>query len=299
MKHITYKIYTGLLLVNLLFFIGCNPEDDDHLRIPPIQSGGSVWAKVDPANAFFDVSDLSNTKYVLDLEAFDFEDGNLIQQYDIYVSFVDASEGTTSDTVFLKTATTFPSQLEITPSEIATALGLSDGLDAFGAGDFFNFTMEVVMKDGTVFSRDNTSDDIVLENNSRGTFFLSTFIGCPSFDINDLIGTYNITSDAFGLSLTSTTEVIAGPSANQVIIKDVFGHGLDMTVTFDAQGIATVNPRQNVWDPANYGLPEYGKGYAAGTGRAFGCIGMIAMNFSYSVDLGPYDGTHQYTIVKQ
>jgi hypothetical protein len=299
MKNITNTIYTGLCLTALLVVLGCNPEDNEHFRIPQLKSGGAVWAKVDPAHAFFDVSDLSNTRYVLDLEAFDFEKGNLVRQYDIYVSFVDASEGTTSDTVFLKSATEFPSRVEITPSEIVSALNLPDGLDALGAGDFFNFTMEVIMKDGTVFNRNNTSDDIVLENNSRGTFLLSTFVGCPSFDINDLIGSYDITNDAWEVTLTSTTEVVAGPSPNQVIIKDAFGHGFDMALTLDAQGIATVNPRQNTWDPANYGLVGYGKGYALGNGRAFSCIGMITLDFVFSVDIGTYGGTWNYTIVKQ
>lgn len=299
MKKILNIKFYALLLAVVTGMIGCNPEDDDHLKIPELQSGGSVWAKVDPALSFFDISDLANTRYAMDLEAFDFEDGNLVQQYDVYVSHVDASEGTISDTVFLTSVTQFPSRLEITPSQIASALELPDGIAAFDAGDFFNFTMEVIMKDGRVFNRDNTSDDIVLEENGRGTFLLSTFIGCPSFDINSLIGQYTITKDEWEVTLTGTTEVVAGPQPNQLVVKDAFGHGFDMTITFDAQGVGTVNPRQNTWDPANYGLVGYGKGYSAGTGRGFSCIGMITMDFVYSVDIGTYGGTWNYTIVKQ
>lgn len=299
MKKILNIKFFGLLLMAVGGLIGCNPEDDDHLKIPPPESGGSVWAKVDPAQSFFDISDLANTRYAMDLQAFDFEGGTLVQQYDVYVSFVDASEGTTSDTVLLTSVTQFPSRLEITPTQIAAALQIDEGIAAFDAGDFFNFTMEVIMKDGKVFNRNNTSDDIVLEENGRGTFLLSTFIGCPSFDINSLIGQYTITKDEWEVTLTTTTEVVAGASPNQVIIKDVFGHGLDMTVTFDAQGIATVNPRQNTWEPTNFGLVGFGKGYSLGNGRGFSCIGMITLDFVYSVDIGTYGGTWNYTIVKQ
>lgn len=297
-KVLNIKLF-GLLLISIGCIVGCNPEDDDHLRIPPLESGGSVWAQVDPDQSFFDISDMANTRYAMDLQAFDFEGGKLVQQYDVYVSFVDASEGTTSDTVLLTSVTQFPSRLEIAPAQIATALGISDGIAAFDAGDFFNFTMEVIMKDGKVFNRENTSDDIVLEERGRGTFLLSTFIGCSSFDVNSLIGQYTITKDEWEITLTTTTEVVAGPSPNQIIIKDVFGHGLDMTVTLDAQGIATVNPRQNTWEPTNFGLSGYGKGYALGNGRAFSCIGMISLNFAYSVDIGTFAGTWNYTIVKQ
>lgn len=281
------------------FFTGCDTEDDDHLKIPALQSGGSVAATVDPSRSFFDISDMNNARFAMDLVAYDFEGGKLIRQYDVYVSFVDASAGTISDTVLLTSVTEFPSRLEITPAQIADALVLPDGIAAFEAGDSFNFTMEVIMKDGRVFNRSNTSDDIVLEEKGRGTFFLSTIVGCSSFDINSLIGEYNIISDAFGISLTETTEVVAGPSPDQLIIKDVFGHGFDMTVTFDALGRATINPRQNTWDPANLGLEGYGNGYAMGNGWGFSCVDMIALNLSYSVDIGAYAGSWNYTMVKQ
>lgn len=299
MKKFIYNISFLFFLATMLVIEGCNPEDNEHWKVADVESGGSVRAVVDPNNAFFDVSNIETAKFAADLTAYDFNDGKDIASYDVYVSFVDASEGTSSDTVFVKSITQFPSRMEILTTEIATALGL-ESPTAFDAGDFFNFIMAVKMKDGRVFSHLNTSDDIKLENNSRGTFFLNTFVGCPTFDIASLVGTYDIIQDDWEVTLTSTTEVIAGPNSDQVTVKDVFGHGLDMVVTLDAAGIATVDPRQNTWVPQNFGLPAgYGKGYNLGNGRAFSCVGMMTFDFVYSVDIGTYPGTWKFAIAKQ
>lgn len=299
MKKIILNKYLNIAVLFLALAAGCNPEDNDHLKIPMFESGGTVWAKVDPDNSFFDVSDLQGSRYALDLSAYDFEDGNLIASYDIYVTFVDASEDSTHSRTLLTKVTQFPQRIEIAPQDIADALALPNGIADFGAGDFFDFEMEVMMKDGRKFTAENTSDDIKLEENARGTFGLTTFIGCPSFDYASLAGMYNITNDAFEVSLTGTTEVVAGPEANEITIKDAFGHGLDMIVSFDENGVATVE-RQNTWDPQNFGLPPaYGKGYSEGDGRAFTCVNTITLDFVYSVDIGTFGGVWNYTIVKQ
>jgi hypothetical protein len=300
MKQFLIKYrYLHLVALMAVLAVGCNPEDNDHLKIPEFVSGGTVWAKVVPEQSFFNVNDLANSRYALDLSAYDFEDGTLIASYDIYVSFVDASEDSVYDEVSLRKVTEFPSRIEISPDEIADAIGLPNGRDDFGAGDFFDFRMEVIMKDGRVFTAENTTDDIVLEERARGTFALQTFVGCPTFNRDDLIGAYTVTKDEFEVTMDATTEVIAGPEDNQITIKDAFGHGLDMIVTFDESGAATV-AKQYTWVPQNFGLPaSYGKGYSAGGGMGFSCVGTITLDFTYSVDIGTFGGTWNYTIVKQ
>lgn len=180
MKICMLKIFASLTMVTLLIVAGCNPEDQDHLKIPALVSGGTVRAVLPPENSFLDFTDITKAKLIMDLTAYDFEGGKLVQSYDIYVSYTDLSAGETYDEKLYTKVTTFPSRLEITSQNLADFFELPNGIDDLDGGDTFAFTMEVHMKDGRIFTAENTSDDIVLENNSRGTFFLNTFVGCPS-----------------------------------------------------------------------------------------------------------------------
>lgn len=185
MKRIIY--YSLSLLLFGVFAISCNEEDNDHLVVDVV-SAGSVRAIVPAEFSFLNFEDLPNAKYVMDLTAYDFEDGNLIESYDIYGTYTSYVFGETSDRVLLESVTSFPSRVEFTAAELAQAFGVPNGIDGLSGGDTFAFDMEVQMKDGRTFTAANTSDDIVLENNSRGTFFLNTFVGCPSA----LAGTYTL-----------------------------------------------------------------------------------------------------------
>lgn len=230
------NIILRFALILSIFVISCNPEDQDHLKIPAPVSGGSVRAQVPPENSFFDFTDLSQAKIVMDLSAYDFEGGALIESYEIFVSFTDFSSGASTDPELYTSVTSFPTTLEITAEDIADFLELPNGIDDLDGGDTFAFTMEVHMKDGRVFTADNTSDDIVLENNSRGTFFFNTFVGCPS----DLAGNYkleivssNIGLNNFAQSLDGTvTELSPAVYALSDGTMDIFGPDFPIGMRF-------------------------------------------------------------------
>ena len=66
MKTYINKVLIYALLTTVAF-VGCNPEDQDHLKVPAPVSGGSVWAVIPPENSFFDFTDLSTAKLVWNL----------------------------------------------------------------------------------------------------------------------------------------------------------------------------------------------------------------------------------------
>lgn len=297
-----YKINLACIIAATLMISSC--EDEELSPMPDFQSGGLVKAKIPEANSFFNLGDLSTAKVVMNLEATDKEGGTLIEAYEIYVAYYNATTGESTDTVLLTTVSSFPSSYEVTAATLVDMFQLPNGLASLNGGDLFNFDMKVIMKDGREFSQDNSSAAIVQEPNSKGTFRYTAFVGCP-FVAADMAGTYELVEDAWEVAAVGHTEmeVVAGPGENQFTIIDVFGMGFDMVVDVNpASGVATVE-KQESWDPAYWGFPPaYGRGYAASPtvqgSTVFSCVGSASFKFTYSVDAGTFGGVHTYSIRK-
>lgn len=299
---LTYNISLVCMIAATLLIVSC--EDKELSPMPDFESGGLVKANIPEENSFFNLGDLNNAKVVMNLVATDKEGGSMVGSYEIYVSYYNATTDEATDTLLLATVSEFPSTYEVTASQLVDLFQLPDGLASLNGGDLFNFDMKVVMKDGREFTQQNSSDAVVQEPGSRGTFRYSAFVGCP-FNAADMAGTYTLLEDSWEVAATghTTMEVVAGPGEDQFTVMNVFGMGFDMVVDVNpASGVATVQ-KQETWDPGYWGFPEaYGRGYAASPAAqgstVFSCVGAATFRFTYSVDAGTFGGVHTYSIKK-
>lgn len=120
-----------LLIVSFfaLLFTSC---EDESLSPLPVKAQGQ-FIKFDIKNRQFDFANINNTTFGGTLIS---TSGNIVK-YDLYVRRTNKNGVVTGDFVFLKTITSFPYELVITPSEIATALGIS--VSDLEDGDFYRF----------------------------------------------------------------------------------------------------------------------------------------------------------------
>ncbi len=150
----------------------------------------------------YDLAKFSTTSYDYMVEFVDIENGNTVEQYDIFVSYQDNTPDNgdnTKDRVLLKSFsksdfTVMESgapgmSVSLPLSESAAALGLSES-DMSGA-DFINYNTEVTTADGAKFGFENSSAAV---NGSAfaGHFRFSVKLNCPLED-SQFSGTYTLT----------------------------------------------------------------------------------------------------------
>lgn len=187
------------------------------------------------------------------VEFVDFEQGNLITQYDLNVSFTDNHGGGTSAgpvlyrswsaSDFGTSASGFKNleNISIPITEVAGMFGLAEA--DFVAGDVFTFEGSVTLVDGNVYSFDNSTSAV---NGSafQGWFKFTSKVTCPLDDViftGDYMLSYDDDSDldeGFGESMIKqavTLRTVDGSSTQRAfdaIYLDVFG-GFDVTITMD------------------------------------------------------------------
>lgn len=151
---------------------------DSVLKIPDPVSGGQVKVEFQEGRSFLNALDLANASIVMDLTPTDNQGGSLIASIDIYATYTDFSDDSTYAEVLVGNVADFNSPLSYTANFLAGLWGFTSA--DLGGGDRFDFEVHVNMTDGRVFTPDNSSDGICLEENSRGTCTFFTFVGCPS-----------------------------------------------------------------------------------------------------------------------
>ncbi|MEL0454824.1 hypothetical protein WJN01_01190 [Flavobacteriaceae bacterium SZ-1-7] len=198
------------------------------------------------------------------------------------------------------TLTSFPGTVTITSQLIADAIGVD--VNTFGFGDQFNFLGTATRADGVVFNglQPSYDDDTMsigigtteaqLETPAyKNAMTFGTIISCP-FNQADMIGTYTILQDD-GFSATGNTqfEIIAGPTANQIILVNPYDSAGNFNITVDVTplGIATFENQMGVLTEeiccAGY-TPTYFESNAV-VSIALSCIGYISLNFDTGLGL--------------
>ena len=180
-----YKILTFIVLG---FLAACTTdypvERIDEFSLPQ----GGYMRTVLPypvGNTTFNVkaTDLNGTKWELTAEAVTPNSGDNFASYELVVRFVDATAANGSNSVANKTFKTYQASsftkdaqtgypraiLGSTGRELITAVGLKD--DQVAAGDRFEVTATMVLKDGRKFTTTNTGANIA----SNGNFYSSPF----------------------------------------------------------------------------------------------------------------------------
>ena len=198
-----------------------------------------------------DLANLGSASYSYDVEFVDFEQGDLVSVYELFVSYVDnnpdngdnsqgntlwksvsASEFGSSDRGFKSTS------VAVTLTELLTLFGLSS--DDLLPNDQFVFDTNIILQDGSLYGAENSSAAV---NGSAfaGHFDYALTATCPLSD-NLFVGDYELSYVegpgnpwATGVRVgTVTLQLNGNPTKRDinVIVIDAFG-GFDMTAELE------------------------------------------------------------------
>ena len=224
--------------------------------------------------------------------------GENVVSYDLSFTLVQPGKGELGPFP-LKSVSSFPSDLTISASEVASAAGVD--LADLGGGDRIDVLATVTNSDGLSFTQDNFNGDLV-NPGQRGAMQYSVFFFCPWTQAEALAGTYLITRDDFVTTLDAERpiEVVAGPGENEITFIDLFSHpeAYDITVAVpDPSTAAAVVAKQPAWHCDNFGC-GFGEGRVEGGGLFFSCSGFITLDLAHTVDAGSF-GTFRLELLRQ
>ena len=188
------RLNLSIIFVTLLVLVtGC--RDDEKLPILTFdQAGkGAYVALVEViSDVDYDLANYNSTSFEYRVEFIDLENGNSVEQYDVFVAFQDntgLNGDNTKDRVLLKgfSKSDFTVNengksgivVSVPLAEVGSALGLTQA-DMSGA-DFVNFNTEITTSEGAKFTATNSSAAV---NGSafRGHFKFSVKLNCPLQD---------------------------------------------------------------------------------------------------------------------
>lgn len=206
-KIIKYSLAVACVMI---LAIACS----DETRVPEFQTGANARVFLYPDRSFINFSDLSTASVAFDVYSINNDIDELVYR----AEYTDVSEGVTYPVVdaIVVPAGSFvdgkASEVEILASELATKLGLPDGVAHFEGGDFVNFTPLMKLRDGRQISAANSAPSITGGAASSFTTLFTVFVGCPSPVTDITTKTYTasiVTEDSggsppFGLPNTST-----------------------------------------------------------------------------------------------
>ena len=242
-------------------------SDSDSLGI------GSYVTLVSAGNARIDYANLANSKVSITVKEY----GSPVDKIKVYVTKGTADLDRASWKFIKEFAYSGETLLEVTATQIATALGIPpSGLEPGATYTLYN---QVITKDGKTFDIANTHPDFAGIANYNMALTWAAVIVCPF--VAPIAGTYKVIRDDWvDWSPGDLVQVTDGPGANQVNISAVwpnpaFGSIVSpLFVNVDpATGAATI--------PSGINWGDYGS-YIASTstgssGYVFSCTGQITL----------------------
>ena len=203
----TFK-YIAVLLLSTVAFMGCEDEDKNPLNLLDLNNSKSPYVRIVLDQTVVARGDLGTA--ALSGTVDDASDN--VASWELSVSR--ESGGVASDTVPLTTVTSFPSDINIPFTDVASALGIS--IDDIQGGDFIRFLGTATGTDGRVVTFDNFSNNVTGQPEQRQAFNFIVLIKCSPIDDATIEGTWIIE------------------------MTDLFGDGWDGAfVTFEVDGVAT------------------------------------------------------------
>jgi hypothetical protein len=210
------KNFIKYCLVTVFFLsLASACDDGDQERFPDFKNGVNARLFLYPERSFINFSDLSTASVAFDLYSVNKD----LEEIVYHAQFIESNN---PDANFpIVPAITVPgsafvdgkaTEIEVTATELAEAFGLPGGTAYFEGGDQIIFTAEAKLKDGRVFTAENSAPSITGGAAASFTTQFNVFVGCPS-PVDDITGTtYTasiITEDSggnppFGLPDTST-----------------------------------------------------------------------------------------------
>lgn len=123
------KIILRLLII--VFIVSSCSKDEGLNPLATIVPG--QYVRLDITNGYMDYANINNTFFGGKLTT----PSKGISKFDLYIRYTNNNGITNSNYVLLKSITTFPTDLQITPAEIATALNIP--VLSLNKGDKFRF----------------------------------------------------------------------------------------------------------------------------------------------------------------
>ncbi len=263
---------------------------------------------------FFD----NNSKWSVELEEQDAQNGALFQEIKIYVSrtkaAIPASGGNpaipsiTDPEKFIKTvaASTFTpglrglpqGKIEVSLQETLTTLGLTSG--QYLTSDKFTIRLALVLTDGRIFSSNNSGAQVVGGNYYNSPHSYSVQFFCPLVNAADFNGNYKVTADAWAdYSIGDTVPVSYTPgdgytfkiqNANNTFIANT-STSYNITIN-PVNGLVTGSSSAGLdYTPSNGVLTN-----VAITGSVGTCTGDINLKLTFT---GRYSAANQtFNLVK-
>lgn len=219
-KRIMNKLHKFSILLGALLFITYGCKDEDLAPIVTFDSveKGAYPRLIEEGELLINLFDIAGSQYTYTVEFVDIEQGALVSEYNLYMTYNDnnpengdASVGpiefrTFSQSDFTDNADGFRELSQTITANEAIAAANTTAED-IGPGDEFVFEGEVVLENGATFRSENSSATVVGAG-FRGHFDFTMPCACPS----DLAGTYEYTTtDVWcdGSTVTGTVDIEA------------------------------------------------------------------------------------------
>lgn len=163
------KSILGLLIVSTAF-MGCEEEDKNPLNLLGGDETKSPYVRIVVDQTIVAAGDIATSSFE---GTVDVRNDN-VASWELSVSR--ESVGVASDTVSLATITSFPTEISIPYTDIASALGITTA--EISGGDFIRFLGKSTGKDGSVFTFDNFSGSITGQAEQRQAFNFIVLVKC-------------------------------------------------------------------------------------------------------------------------
>jgi hypothetical protein len=282
--------YSFLLSLSLLLAVAC--RDEEAVRMPKLQQGVNSRVVLDANHSFLDFGNLATASVVFDI----YSQNKNIDKLTFAVNYNDVSDATAkfpigSIEVAGSSFVNGKASVTLTSQQIVDMFQLPGGVNYIGGGDNLVFTQSAKLTDGRVVNAANSAPSITGGTNASFTPNFTVLVAC-AFNVDEAVGTYSITRDDAGVSAPGDdlqVEVVAGPGANEVTLKDLFGYPekYDVIVTVNpANGAATI-AKQKAWD-ADILLGDFGEASIAGGGFFLSCAGSLDVVVEHTVDAGSF-----------
>ncbi len=182
MKNIYKKI--AYLIIGLTVFSACEDEDKNPLNVFELDDTQSPFVRIVLDERVVALGDLSSASLTAVVD----DPSDNVSSWSLGVSR--ESGGMVSDTVQVLTVNSFPSEISLPYSDVATALGIS--FDDFQGGDFLRFLGTATGTDGTVVTSENFSNNVITQPEQRQAFNFIVVVNCSPISDATIAGTWVI-----------------------------------------------------------------------------------------------------------
>ncbi|MCU0355292.1 MAG: hypothetical protein MUD08_16385 [Cytophagales bacterium] len=176
-------IYSSILLLAVASLVAC--RDESLIRMPEVQEAANMRIVLDPTKNTFDSGNISNS--TMEFDAYSVNNNlSKVEFIGTYTDYKFDNANRPIDTVVIEeklVLTLQPSAFVngkargvITANQVATAFGLTGGVNGIGARDEILLAPYVTLNDGRVFSYENSSPDLVSSANPSFTSFVEAVV---------------------------------------------------------------------------------------------------------------------------